>query len=529
MLRRWPRGRVVLLILSTAGCVQPPTRPEYAEVERNVHTAASRPPGTIRPDEPMAAALDPARVPPGLGGEQPVDVYIRHALAENRGIQAAQFHLLALRQRIPQETALDDPMVQNTIWPFPSNAPQYSLMGYMPYELMITQQFPWFGTLKLRGQAAEQEAKAAFYELLAAQLEVVSRVKRAYYNVYFNQRAEAILAENKKLAEDFVTLAKERLKSGTTTLQDVLRAQNVVTDVESELVTTRQGLAGSKAALARQLHVSPEADLRALPELPVAQIPAQVEMLYRLAAAARPELQGRLAEVARDERQVELARKRYYPNIDAGLSYGLMTRENSPSPMADGRDNIGFVVGFNLPIYQKKLAAGVCEAEARAVADSRRYDDLRDETYEEVKELYLEAKARREVLELFRTGYLPRAEDVLKLAANDYRVGNQDFVTLLGALKELLTVRLQVARLESELGRALASLERVVGVQLNEHPPAPLAAPTDAPVETPQSPSPAGGADPVAPDPETPKPGDEAPLLGGNDRQTERARTPKGQ
>jgi len=454
----------------------------------------------------MAAALDPAPVPPGLSGEQPVDVYIRHALAENRGVQAARFNLLALKQRVPQETSLEDPMVQNTIWPFPMNAPQYSLMGYMPYELMITQQFPWFGTLKLRGQAAEQEAKAAFYELLAAQLEVVSRVKRAYYSVYFNQRAEAILSENKKLAGDFVILAQERLKSGTTTLQDVLRAQNVVTDVESELVTTRQELAGSKAALARQLHVSPEADLRTLPELPVAQAPAQVEMLYRLAAAARPELQGRLAEVARDERQVELAKKRYYPNITAGLSYSTMTRENNPSPMADGRDNIGFVVGFNLPIYQKKLAAGVCEAEARAIADSRRYDDLRDETYEEVKELFLEAKAKREVLDLFKTSYLPRAEDVLRLAANDYRAGNQDFVTLITALRELLTVRLQVARLESELGRALASLERIVGIQLNEHPPAtPMAAPTDAPASQPQPPPPADGDGPFAPPADAPQ------------------------
>jgi outer membrane protein TolC len=517
---------MALLVLS-AGCVHTPTRQEYAEVANNVHAAAHRPPGSIRPDEPMATALDPAPIPAGLDGEQPVDVYIRHALAENRGVQAARFNLLAMRNRIPQETALEDPMVQNTIWPFPMNGPQYSLMGYMPYELMITQQFPWFGTLKLRGQAAEQEVKAAFYELLAAQLEVVSRVKRAYYNVYFNQRAEAILAENKKLAEDFVLLAQERLKSGTTTLQDVLRAQNTVTDVESELVTVHQELGGSKAALARQLHVSPEADLRTLPELPLAQAPAQVEMLYRLAAAARPELQGRLAAIARDERQVELAKKRYYPNITAGLSYSLMTRENNPSPTADGRDNIGFVVGFNLPVYRKKLAAGVCEAEARAISDARRYDDLRDETYEEVKELFLEAKARREVLQLFRTSYLPRAENVLKLAANDYRTGSQDFVTLITALRELLTVQLQVARLESELGRALASLERVVGVQLNDHPPGPMAAPGEPPPGPPVPPPATGEPGPFAPGVKEPEARDEVPSPAASGREPEQAQQSK--
>ncbi len=516
MIRRLLTGTTVLLSLAMSGCVQPALRLEYAEVANNLRAAEHRPPNSVRPDEPMATALDPAPVPPGLGGEQSVDVYIRHALAENRGVQAARFNLLAMRHRIPQETALEDPMVQNTIWPFPKNAPQYSLMGYMPYELMITQQFPWFGTLKLRGQAAEQEVKAASYELLAAQLDVVSRVKRAYYSVYYNQRAEAILADNKKLAEDLVVLAKERLKTGTT-LQDVLRAQNVVTDLDSELVTVRQELGGSRAALARQLHVSPEADLRALPELPIAEAPAQVEMLYRMAIAARPELQGRLAAVARDERQVELAKKRYYPNITAGLSYSLMTRENSPSPMADGRDNVGLVVGFNLPVYQKKLVAGVCEAQARAVADSRRYDDLRDETYEEVKELFLEAKARREVLDLFRTGYLPRAEDVLKLAASDYHAGSQDFVTLITALREQLTVQLQVARLESELGRALASLERVVGVQLNRNPDAPAPEPTEGP--QPPPPPPTDASSPFEPDAERPKSDEkDAPVVGATGR-----------
>ena len=37
----------------------------------------------------------------------------------------------------------------------------------------------------------------------------------------------------------------------------------------------------------------------------------------------------------------------------------------------------------------------------------------------------------------------------------------------------MLQVQLQIAQVEAELGKALASLERAVGVQLNEHPPDP--------------------------------------------------------
>ena len=167
------------------------------------------------------------------------------------------------------------------------------------------------------------------------------------------------------------------------------------------------------------------------------------------------------------------------------------------SPMADGRDNVGLIVGFNLPIYRRKLAAGVCEAQARAVADARRYDDLRDETYEEVKEFFVEARARRELVTLFRDVYLPRSEQALELAATDYQSGDQDFLTLVTAWRELLQVRLQVARLESELGRALAALERVVGVQLNAHPPAPRPRRARPPATSPLRPRRAG-RDPFA-------------------------------
>ena len=56
------------LILSGGGCAQTEHRPEYAEVAQNVHLAAHRPPSSIRPDEPMATALDPAPTPPSFSG-----------------------------------------------------------------------------------------------------------------------------------------------------------------------------------------------------------------------------------------------------------------------------------------------------------------------------------------------------------------------------------------------------------------------------------------------------------------------------
>ena len=71
---------IVTLLLGAPGCVQPASRPEYVEVVQNLQYAAHRPPESVRPDDPDAAALDPAPTPPDLLGPQPVDAYIRQAL-----------------------------------------------------------------------------------------------------------------------------------------------------------------------------------------------------------------------------------------------------------------------------------------------------------------------------------------------------------------------------------------------------------------------------------------------------------------
>lgn len=435
-------------------------------------------------------AIDPAPLEPAaadLGSQHPgidplLSEYLGRALGENRAVQAARFDVMALRARIPQATALEDPMVQNGMWPFPSNAPQYSLMGYMPYEMMITQQFPWLGTLRLRGLVAEEELKATVWALASAQLAVASEVKRAYYALWSSERRMAILAENRELAEEIVPLTLTRLEGGGS-LQDVLRAEVAVAELERELTVAEQDVVEARAPLAELLHLDPQSDLHTSAQAPSTDGPALVEPLYHLAVQARPELQARLAEIARDQHEVKLARKRFYPNFTVGVGYATMTRINSPSLVADGRDNVGFILGFNLPIYRGKLEAGLCEAKARVQASTRRYEAERDRSLREVSELFAQVKAQRATLALLRDRIAPKSRQALESAVAGYRAGNLDYVTLNSARQELLEVDLQTVETEAALARLLAALERAIGMGLVSLEAAPASEPLAAPIE----------------------------------------------
>ena len=127
--------------------------------------------------------------------------------------------------------------------------------------------------------------------------------------------------------------------------------------------------------------------------------------------------------------------------------------------------NVGLFVGMNLPVYHKKLAAGVCEAQARAAADRALYEAERNQSNRDIKGLFVQARAQQNVINLLKKKNLPAAQQVLRLTSSEYRasVSGVDFLSVVSAWRELLQVELQIAQVESELGKTLASLERAVG------------------------------------------------------------------
>ncbi len=65
----------------------------------------------------------------------------------------------------------------------------------------------------------------------------------------------------------------------------------------------------------------------------------------------------------------------------------------------------------------------------------------------------------------------PYAEHALELARSGYENQNVEIATVLSAQREVLQVEIQVAQVEAEPGKALASLERAVGGQVNDRAP----------------------------------------------------------
>ncbi len=459
--RHWVNLVIISALLGSAGCRcgLPEAAPNYRRVDWALQRASMA-------DYSTNEALPPAPDPFWLTA-QPVEAFLDRALAQNPAIHAAQQRLEAAAAQLAQAGSLDDPMLAVNGWPFFPNVPQ-TAAGVMTAEIMVEQRIPWLAKLEARVAASVQELEAARAQRAAVELEVVEQVKRTYYQLYATQRISQILQTDRRTLESLRDLALARYRANQATQQEVLRMEAELDQIDIQLAGWVKERQSAQAELARLLHLSPDTPFVAADPLDEESDLTSLDQLYQRALELRPELHAQLAEVQKERYRVELARLDYLPEPSFRAGWAEMTTRRSLSPVADGLDMVTIGVSVNLPIYRGRLDSAVREAQANVVWAARQYDRLRDETLRDIKQRFVEIETQRQILQLLRTGILPKTEQAYQVAVQGYQVGTVSFADLLAVFRELLAYRVALVQTESQYRQTLASLERLVGGLLAE-------------------------------------------------------------
>lgn len=394
-----------------------------------------------------------------------LDEVIREALEKNPEAQSALHTVKAMQRRVPQVESLPDPMA-SVGWA--GNVAPFSIMrgDNSSYRgLTVSEQFPYPGKLKLRGQIANKEADAAQTDYDAIRRKVTAEVKIAYYEYFYYDRAIQTTDRNKELLEKLSKIAEARYRVGKAMQQDVLRSQVEISMLLEKLTMLEQQRATVQARINAFLVRSPESPLPPAADMEPATLTRSLDELYALASENDTAVLRDVKMVERDHLGVALAQREYRPDI--GVSY--MYQERSALPAMNG-----VTVSVNIPVfYKNKQRQGVAEASEDLVSAEKMRDNRLNEVRFELKQDYLAAKASERLLTLYSKGVVPQSSLALESSMASYQVGNVDFLSLIANFTTLLDYETDYYRQLADYQTALAQIEVLTGADVTGPPIAP--------------------------------------------------------
>lgn len=407
---------------------------------------------TAQPSEatPVDAAADEVFA---IGGVLERSQLIGEALRRNPSVEAARAGWRAAQARVPQQRALEDPMLSYNIAPL-SAFEQDARFGQ---SIQLQQRFPFPGKRQLRGEVAEADAAIAREGWEQTRLRIATTASLLYDDWYLVHRSIEINAGHIALMEALKKAAEAQYVVGRASQQDPLQAEVELSHLLHDKFVLQAQREVVQAEINGLLHRPPE---RALPEpvkvLEVRKVPPGTsEELQSIALKHRPELRSSQARIEGRRAATELAQRSYYPDFGVMASYNSMWMQ-TPHQFMVG-------VSVNIPIYLGKRRAAVDETQASALRATLEQKALEDDIRVEVETARQRLIEAMHVVHLHRTRLIPAARDQVAAARAGFETGRNSFLAVIEAEKNLRSVELRVEGALAAVQRREAELQRALG------------------------------------------------------------------
>jgi cobalt-zinc-cadmium efflux system outer membrane protein len=389
------------------------------------------------------------------------DEAVRVALWNNAAFQGLLEELGVSSAQLFDAGLIADP--QFTIF-FPLGPKQLEFTAFQAVDAL------WLQEIRIR--AAELDLDRVSQTMVQNGLDVIRDVKIAHTNLLLAQQRLELAHVAQKLRREIATLARKRLAAGdiseleaTTTQIDALQGQATAGSAQHDVRLAKERLRTMIGLTMYNDPIQATAGDMALPSGSAAD-------LLATALAMRPDL--RAAEIAIE---VATERKRLaqnqFMNLDAVYD-------------ANGKGRRGYESGpglrFSIPIFNRNQG-GIAIADAQLQTATRQFITTRDRIALEVRTAHTQLEQAFENLEILRDQILPALKQAEVLARRNYENGGATYFLVLQTTGQYLDTRMREVELIANVRRAIAEIERSVGVAVERNSDLPNDLPSSAPLE----------------------------------------------
>ncbi len=394
----------------------------------------------------------------------PLRDLLNEAEQNNPQIAAAKQGWEAAKQVPSQVSTLPDPQftVQQVNVGSPRPFAGYTNSDFAYFGLGVSQDFPYPGKLRLRGEMAKRDADVVQQQYESARQSIFSGIKAAYFQLSYLSKTLGILESDGQLLQQVEKAADARYRSGLGNQHDLLQAQLERTKLLREITMHHLEVAKTQAQIKQLLNrpqSSPDIEPAELSETPLS---LAFDELLSAAKVRNPAITGAQKMIERQNVQVDLAHRDFYP--DFNLQY--MWQRTDPTQF-----RAYYMLSFSVrvPIYRsRKQRPELAQAEADLNRSRSEHEVQTQQVAFELQTEYETVQKTAELLKIYREGLLLQARAEFDAGVAAYQNNRQDFQSLLTSFLDVLHLDEEYWQSAAERETAIARLEQLTGLSLHE-------------------------------------------------------------
>ncbi|MEW6102025.1 MAG: TolC family protein [Candidatus Omnitrophota bacterium] len=384
---------------------------------------------------------------------------IIEATHNNPEILAAKKRYEASVVRVPQAKSLDNPTIGLEFEKIPRGTLKLNKVEPDDRMLSITQMFPFFGKLPLKGKIALVESQMAASEYKNKELEVINEVKNAYYDLFMVYKEIELNEESKSFLENIARIADSKYVVGDVMQEDIFKINLEIAKLSNDIINLREEKKAKESRLNTLLNREPENPL-GIPVLEKeAAFEADINYLYKLTLENQPELLTFAYAITKNKHAKALAKKSFFPDMMAGIvQRGVTSGTIGPWDL---------MLAFSVPLwFWTKQRYEVKEAIANLEEAEAAYQAMKNKAFRETKDLAVKVEISRNKINLYNNSQIPILESSIASSLSSYKGAKGDIMMILDNIRMLIETKMDYYKALVAYNMNLADLEKQVGVNL---------------------------------------------------------------
>ena len=389
---------------------------------------------------------------------------IRVAVERNPKVSAAKARWQATIEQYPQVTALPDPMFMYGYY----MRSVETRVGPQRHRISFSQAFPYPGTLDAAGEVVKKAIEIERVKHEQVIRDLIVELKLSYHELAYLQRAVELTRQNHELVASILAIATTRYAEGKTTLNDVLKAQSQLAQLEYDLVLLEELQRVEHASIKGILSMPSATSLGTTVPVPYEPLDVGLADIEKQALAKRQELRIAELSIEKAAQGIALAELQTKPM----LKFDLMTIETGKALMLgapdSGKNPFSIGVGVTIPWSSLKNSSKVREAQQNREVVTANKRVLEDQTKVALQKIYFRLENARRLIELYETTLIPQAGAAVEVAETWHQEGPKSIAGFLETQSVWLNFNLARLRAIADYQQNVARLEQLVGGKIDD-------------------------------------------------------------